>query len=81
MKRKIKIFMIVLVIFFSIIIYFNSNTFVKKQEWKFNRGYYIGDYLTDYKNKDIFICFGIVLIIKNPDKTEFGFYSNKKFNL
>lgn len=80
MKRKMKIFTAIVFVFLCFLIYLNSNLFIKNQEWKYKKGFHLGDYLTNFESDNTFLCFGLVLIVKNPDKNEFGYYYNKKMN-
>jgi hypothetical protein len=80
MKTKRKFYIILLSIFVVSTIYFNSNLFIKNQNWKYNKGFHIGDFITNYKPENTFFCFGVILIVKNPEKLEFGYYHNKNFD-
>ncbi|WCM43462.1 hypothetical protein MG290_07325 [Flavobacterium sp. CBA20B-1] len=78
MKRKLRIFIIFIISIFGVLIYLNSNKFIKNQEWKYQRGFNVGDYLVDFRDDSSFLCFGIILIVKNHEDSELGYYYNKK---
>jgi hypothetical protein len=77
MKTKIKYYLFLFAILLGAFIYLNSNYYIKNQNWKYNKGYHIGDHI-NYKPENTFLCLGQLLIIKNPEKFEFGYYCKKK---
>lgn len=73
--KIIKIILILVLIAFGLL---NTTFYISRQTWKYNRGYYKGDFLTDYKaTTDLNFCFGNFLIILNVEKFETGLYMNK----
>jgi hypothetical protein len=93
MKKKIKILLVLLIIFLIPLFYLNSNFYIEKQNWKYRDGYYIGDWIefnkspVELKGRKIFLngnnvarvrfCLGKLLIIKSLNTNEQGFYINK----
>ena len=92
-KMFIKITVLVIGSLAILLIYFNSNFFICKQQWKYNDGYSIGDWLSltdetisdgsiiknDKVNVKVLFCFGKTLIIKESKSGEKGYYSNKSW--
>ena len=73
------------------IVYINSSVFIINQEWKYNEGTHIGDFLdkTNFEIKDrviysyqgeakIVFSLGFDLIIRDLNTNRTGLYSNKK---
>lgn len=71
-------------------LYFNSTYYIKNQDWKYSSGYHMRDWLSkntfeindrvihSNKNKGkIVFCWGKLLIIKEVETHETGYYSNK----
>jgi hypothetical protein len=91
MKKLLLVVVSLLIVILSIIaIYFNSDNYIKNQEWKYADGAHIGDWLnkTSLTIKDgmiytsggkakILFCYGKGLIIKNSDTGQNGTYINK----
>lgn len=96
MKKKKIIFRITIAtisVFFLAGLFFNSNYFIRKQEWKHRNGYSVGDWIefdnTYYslKEKNIYqkniragkvvFCLGKMLIIREISTGEKGYYINK----
>ena len=89
----IKIILLIICSLTIVLIYFNSNFFISKQQWKYNNGYSIGDWLNlsdetinngsinrnDKVNVKILFCFGKILIIEESNSGEKGYYSNKSW--
>jgi len=91
MKRKIlKLSLTVIGLIAVLLIYFNSTSFIKNNEWKYSEGTYVGDWLN--KNNIVikdgiiygnhgkaknYFCFGFQLVIKNVETGEVGIYANK----
>ncbi len=71
-------------------LYINSSSYIKKQDWKYAEGIYIGDWLsknsfrindreieTNQGKARIVFCYGKKLIIENLETKEKGVYINK----
>lgn len=92
-KIFIKITALIIGLLIILLIYFNSSFFICKQQWKYNDGYSIGDWLSlsdktinyrtiirnDKIDVEIFFCFGKTLIIKENNSGEKGYYTNKSW--
>jgi hypothetical protein len=92
-KVLYQITIVVIVLFFIGIFYFNSNYFIIKQKWKHRDGASAGDWIefdntlyslqarTIFKRNiatgKIVFCIGKMLIIKNILTGEKGYYINK----
>lgn len=90
-KNIIRIIILFITIIILTILYFNSNFFIRNQQWKYNEGSHIGDfvelnnqtlrYRTIYKGNaaiaKVVFCFGKTLVIKDVKSGEKGYYSNK----
>jgi len=91
MKKYKKYLLGALFVVFPIILYINSNFYIKDVQWKYKDGFHIGDwvnfgdtdlqYRTIYSGKKaiakIIFCYGNELIIENIETHEKGYYSNK----
>lgn len=91
MKKKIlKLFLVITGIIVILLIYFNSTYFIKKNEWKYSEGTYVGDWINknninikdgiiygNHSKAKISFCFGFRLAIKNIKTGEVGIYVNK----
>lgn len=79
MKKK-KIIGVTFLIICCTLLYFNSNYYINNQNWKYRNGYYVGDILDkskDVSNNETQYCFGYILIIKNNQTNEKGYYIRK----
>jgi hypothetical protein len=90
MKKIVLIIFLIVVIFF---VYVNLNLYIKNQDWKYSSGSHIGDFVIfdkshyDIKGRKIykegkiigkvFVCLWQVLIIKDTESSNFGYYSKK----
>lgn len=89
-KQILKLSIVIIGIIFTSLIYFNSSSFIKNNNWKYSEGTYVGDWLNEsniiikdgiiYGNHGkakISFCFGFKLVIKNIETGEAGIYVNK----
>lgn len=89
-KLLLAVFGLIIVILSSAAIYFNSDNYIKNQEWKYAEGEHVGDRLnkssltikdgmiyTPGGKAKILFCYGKGLIIKNSDTGRKGTYKNK----
>ena len=83
MKKYSLLIILIFIIIIGYLIYVNSNYYVKNNNWKYDDGYWIGDFLTNPEfdeNKgryEIYFCDGKHLIITNVNTKEKGYYVNK----
>ncbi|MFN8294546.1 MAG: hypothetical protein U0T69_00010 [Chitinophagales bacterium] len=91
--KRNKILLLFLTIILAICIYYNSDYYIRKHEWKNSRGASIGDwvefkdslysikYRKVYKNNsligNVVFCFESYLIVYSKDEKEFGYYYKK----
>lgn len=91
--RIYKVLIVTLSLLLILCFYINTNHFITGQEWKHRNGVSIGDWIefdktlyslkgrTIYKNRTatgkIVFCFGKMLIIKEIETGEKGYYINK----
>lgn len=89
-KHILKLSIAIIALIAVLLIYFNSTSFIKNNDWKYSEGTYVGDWLnknnTIIKNGIIYgnhgkakisFCFGFKIMIKNTETGEVGIYTNK----
>jgi hypothetical protein len=89
-KRILKILSLIIGLVIILAIYFNSDSFIEKQDWKYSEGTHIGDWLgknqfeindgiiyTNSGNAKVIFSFGKKLIIENTKTQVRGYYVNK----
>jgi len=91
MKERIfKLFLIIVAIVTTLVLYVNSSYYIENQDWKYADGTHIGDWLgksnfeikgriiyTSNGNAKIIFSFGKNLIIENTETQVRGYYVNK----
>lgn len=89
-KQILKLSITVIGLIAFLLIYFNSTSFIKNNDWKYSEGTYVGDWLNknntvikdniiygNHGKAKISFCFGFILMIKNIETGEVGIYVNK----
>ena len=89
-KNILKLSIAIIGLIAVLLIYFNSTSFIKNNDWKYSEGTYVGDWLNksniiikdgiiygNHGKAKISICFGFRLMIKNIKTGEVGIYTNK----
>lgn len=89
-KQILKLSITVIGLIAFLLIYFNSTSFIKNNDWKYSEGTYVGDWLNknntvikdniiygNHGKAKISFCLGSRLLIKNIDTGEIGIYINK----
>lgn len=78
MKKKRKIIFVISTLLVLLGIYLNSTLFLKDKNWKYSRGYYVGDIIQIKEINNFYFCLGNYLVIfSNESINNVGFYSLK----